>query len=135
VTGVQTCALPILGGSVGAQAVAVVVSAIAARELTPANTRRAIAREAGAAVIIGLIFAVLLAGVAAVWYGGTRLPLVIGVALTLTIIWGGVIGILAPLALRRLGADPAVASSVFVTATTDMVGFFLFLGLATAVLL
>jgi len=55
--------------------------------------------------------------------------------LALTILWGGVIGILAPLALRRLGADPAVASTVFVTATTDMVGFFLFLGLATAVLL
>jgi len=124
-----------LGGSVGAQAVAVVVSAIAARELTPANTRRAIAREAGAAVIIGLIFAALLAGVTAFWYGGTQLPLVIGVALALTILWGGVIGILAPLALRRLGADPAVASTVFVTATTDMVGFFLFLGLATAVLL
>lgn len=124
-----------LGGSAGTQAVAVVVSAIAARDLTPANTRRAVAREAGAAAVTGLIFAVLLAVVAGVWYGPSKLPLVIGVAMALTILWGGLIGILAPLTLRRLGADPAVASSVFVTATTDMIGFFLFLGLATAILL
>lgn len=124
-----------LGGSAGTQTLAVVIRAIAARELTSANTRRTILREAAAATMNGLIFAALLALVAGVWFRDPGLAGVIAFAMTLTFIWGGLMGILVPLTLRRLGADPAVASSVFVTATTDMVGFFLFLGLASMLLL
>jgi magnesium transporter len=124
-----------LGGNAGAQTLTIIVRAMTTRELTVANTPRTIAREAASAVIIGAIFAVLLAGVAFVWFRDPLLAAVIAIALVGTIAWGGLMGVLVPLMLKRFGADPAVASSAFVTATTDMVGFFLFLGLATLVLL
>lgn len=123
-----------LGGSAGGQALAVVISRLAGRELTDVSARRAVASEAAIGLLNGALFAALLAAVAFFWFQDLRIAAVIAVALALTIMWGGLMGILAPLALRRLGADPAVASSVFVMATSDMVGFFLFLGLATAVL-
>ncbi len=123
-----------LGGSVGTQALAVSVRSLASRDLTAANTGRAIAREAVAALLNGLIFAALLGAIAALWFSNPALGGVIAAALGLTFLWGGVTGIVVPLTLQRLGADPAVASSVFVTASTDMVGFFLFLGFAAAVL-
>jgi magnesium transporter len=124
-----------LGGSAGAQTVAVIVSSIASRDLTSANTRRVILREAGSAALIGLVFAVLLGVIAVVWFQMAALGLVIAIAMALTMLWGGLSGVLVPLTLRKLGADPVVASSVFVTATTDMVGFFIFLGLASWILL
>jgi magnesium transporter len=124
-----------LGGNAGAQTLTIIVRAMTARELTGANTPRTIAREAASAAMIGVILAVLLAVVAFVWFRQPMLAVVIAIALTGTIVWGGLMGVLVPLGLKRLGADPAVASSAFVTATTDMVGFFLFLGLATVVLL
>ena len=60
---------------------------------------------------------------------------VVGMTMTIIFSWAGLIGILAPLSLKRLGADPAVASSVFVLTSIDMMAFFVFLGLATLILL
>jgi magnesium transporter len=124
-----------LGGNAGAQTLTIIVRAMTTRELTEANTPRTIAREAATAAVIGVSFAILLALITFLWFRDPLISAVILVALAGAIVWGGLTGVLVPLALKRLGADPAVASSVFVTATTDMVGFFLFLGLATLVLL
>jgi magnesium transporter len=81
----------------------------------------------------------LIAGVAALivllWFQDYRLSLLILVAMAATFMWAGLVGILAPLTLKRLGQDPAVASSVFVLTTIDLMGFFVFLGLASATLL
>lgn len=123
-----------LGGNAGGQALAVAVRAIAARELTEANAARIVVREALTALANGLLIGVLLALAAWVWFGAT-IGLVIGIAMLGNFIFAGLAGITIPLALRKFGADPAVASSVFVTTVTDVVGFFLFLGLATVVLL
>lgn len=123
-----------LGGNAGGQALAVAVRAIAARELTEANAWRCIGREALTALANGLVIAVLLALAAWAWFDA-KIGMVIGVAMLANFLCAGLAGILIPLALRRLGADPAVASSVFVTTLTDVVGFFLFLGLASLVLL
>ncbi len=124
-----------LGGNAGTQALAVAVRAIAARELTPANALRHVGREAGAAVLNGLLIATLLSVVAGLWFQNPLIALAIFLAVMINLACAGLAGILAPLTLKRFGADPAVASSVFVTFVTDCVGFVAFLGIATALLL
>lgn len=124
-----------MGGNAGTQALTVAVRALSERDLTPQNAWRAIRREAVAALMIGLVFAVALAGIAFVWFGDTQLAMVCFVAMIINHIFAGLAGISVPLGLKRFGADPAVASSVFVTTVTDVVGFFAFLGFAAAVML
>ena len=87
-------------------------------------------------MINGLIIAWSAALIALVWFhDDPKIAMVVGVSMTITFCWAGMIGILAPLTLRRFGADPAVASSVFVLTSIDMASFFVFLGLASLVLL
>lgn len=124
-----------MGGNVGNQAVAVAVRALAARELNDTNAWRYIAREAGTGAVQGVMFGLVLAGVAWFWFHSGGLALAVGLAVVINLAVGGVAGILVPLMLRRSGADPAVSSSVFVTFTTDALGFLAFLGLATLILL
>jgi magnesium transporter len=123
-----------LSGNAGSQALAVAVRAIAERDLEGPLVRRAIRREALTAIINGSIIAWSAALVVLVWFQIPAISLVIGFSMMLTFTWAGMIGILAPLTLRRLGADPAVASSVFVLTSIDMASFFVFLGLASVML-
>jgi magnesium transporter len=129
-----------MGGNVGAQTLAVAVRALASRELTDANAWRYIVREAATGASQGLMFGLVLAAVAYLWFqrsvaDPTGLALAVGLAVVINLAMGGIVGIVVPLVLRRLGADPAVSSSVFVTFTTDALGFLAFLGLATVILL
>lgn len=124
-----------MGGNAGTQALAVAVRAIAARDLTESNAGRYVAREVLTAVSNGLIFAVVLAAVVLLWFQNVLLAVAIALAVVITFACAGLAGILVPLTLRRLGADPAVSSSVFVTFVTDVIGFLAFLGLATVILL
>jgi magnesium transporter len=91
---------------------------------------RLIVREMSAGFLNGIIFAILIGAITAVRFANLELGIVIGLAMIVNMIAAGTAGILIPLALNRLKVDPAVASSVFVTAITDVVGFFAFLGLA-----
>jgi magnesium transporter len=124
-----------MGGNAGTQALAVAVRAIASRDLTMSNSMRVVWRELAAGVVNGLIFAVVMGIVAALWFNDAALGWVIAVSMVITLAAAGLAGIVVPLGLRRMGADPAVASSVFVTTVTDVVGFFVFLGLGAMVLL
>lgn len=124
-----------LGGNAGSQGLAVAVRAIAERELEGGAARRAVLREVLTGLVNGLAFAVGVGLIAFVWFQDINLALVIAAAMVATFIWAGLSGILVPLSLKRLGADPAVASSVFVLTMTDIIAFFSFLGLATLVLL
>lgn len=124
-----------MGGNAGTQALAVAVRALSERDLTSQTAWRAVRREALAALIIGLIFAVVMAGIAYIWFGDSTLALVAFIAMIINHFFAGLAGILVPLGLKRFGADPAVASSVFVTTVTDIIGFFAFLGLAVILLL
>ena len=119
-----------MGGNAGTQALTVAVRQLSERGLTSKTAWRSVRREAGAAVVIGLFFAVAMAGIAWVWFGRGDLAGVVFVAMVVNHLFAGVAGIAVPLGLKRVGADPAVASSVFVTTVTDVVGFFAFLGLA-----
>ena len=124
-----------MGGNAGTQALAVAVRAIASRDLTESNAPRYVLREAMTAMSNGVIFALVLAVVVAIWFEMPLLSLAIAVAILINFACAGLAGILVPLTLRRFGADPAVSSSVFVTFVTDVVGFLAFLGLATLIVL
>ena len=124
-----------MGGNAGTQTLAVVVRALTERDLTAANAAHAVRREAMAALLNGLIFAVLMALVAFLWFSDMKLAGVVFAAMLINHICAGLAGILIPLGLNKAGADPAVASSVFVTTVTDVIGFFAFLGIAAAFLL
>lgn len=124
-----------LGGNAGSQALAVTVRAIAEREMEGAAARRAVAREFFTGLVNGVLFAFGVGVIAWVWFQDVALSGVIAAAIFLTFVWGGLAGVLVPLSLKRLRADPAVASSVFVLTLTDILAFLSFLGLASLVLL
>ena len=121
-----------VGGNAGTQTLAVTVRAIATNQLTDSNRWRAVARELRVAILNGLTIAVLIGLAVAAVLGSPTLGAVIAAAMLTNIIVAGMAGVLIPLTLERAGADPAVASSVFVTMVTDSMGFLVFLGLATA---
>jgi len=100
------------------------------RELDGGRLRRLIRREMVVGVVNGVIFAVLIGIVTAFRYGDVQLGIVIGLAMVINMIVAGTFGILIPLTLDKLKADPAIASAVFVTTITDVIGFFAFLGIA-----
>ena len=124
-----------MGGNAGTQALTVAVRNLTEKDLTSQTAWRAIRREAVAAAIIGLIFAVAMAIIAFVWFRSEELAFVAFIAMIINHVLAGLAGILVPLGLKKFGADPAVASSVFVTTVTDIVGFFAFLGFAVLILL
>jgi len=124
-----------MGGNAGTQTMTVAVRALATRDLTARNALRVVGRELSVGALNGLLFGVLMAGVAALWFGVPMLAAVIGLAMLLTQIAAALGGIVIPMVLQRVGIDPALASGPFVTTITDVVGFFAFLGLASMVLL
>ncbi len=120
-----------MGGNAASQTMTVTVRALATRDLDIYNAWRIIRREMGVGFINGIIFAVLIGIVAATWFSDPYLGCIIASAMVINMFVAAVAGILIPLLLDRYGVDPAVASAVFVTAVTDVVGFFAFLGLAS----
>jgi len=119
-----------MGGNAGAQTMTVTVRAIAMRELEGTRLIRLIRREVIVGFINGVIFAILIGIVTWLRYGNPSLGMVIALAMITNLVVAGTAGILIPLTLHRLKADPAIASAVFVTTITDVVGFFAFLGIA-----
>ncbi len=119
-----------MGGNAGTQTMTVTVRALATRDLDPSRVRRLVTREITGGLLNGCIFAVLIGGVTWLRYMNPGLGIVIGLAMIVNMLAAGSAGILVPLALDRLKVDPAIASSVFVTTITDVIGFFAFLGLA-----
>jgi len=120
-----------MGGNAGTQTMTVTVRALAMNELNPANIVRVALRETAVGLINGFAFAALLALLAYYWFGMSLLGAVIAIAMVVNLLAAALAGIFIPLGLHRMGFDPAVASTVFVTTVTDVVGFFSFLGLAT----
>ncbi|MGB1026635.1 MAG: magnesium transporter, partial [Rhodospirillaceae bacterium] len=119
-----------MGGNAGTQTLTVAVRSLATKELSPANAWRILGKEILVGLANGLTFAVLVGIVAYVWFGEPKIGFVIAVAMVINHLFAGLFGIAIPLTLDRLKIDPAIASSVFLTTVTDVVGFFAFLGLA-----
>ena len=121
-----------VGGNAGTQTLAVTVRALAMNQLTDSNSWRAIWREMKIALLNGATIALLAGTATAIWFANPQLGAVIAAAMVVNIFVAGVAGVAIPLLLDRLDQDPAVASSIFVTMTTDSMGFLAFLGLAVA---
>ena len=124
-----------MGGNAGTQSLTVAVRSIATKDLTGANVWRVIRREVLVGLVNGAIFAVVMGIVGWVWFGSPMLGVVIAIAMVINMVVAGLAGTAIPVALERMGVDPALASGAFVTTVTDVVGFFAFLGLAAVMLL
>ena len=123
-----------MGGNAGTQTLTVAVRALATKELSATNAIRIVWREVLVGGFNGILFAVLMGIVAGIWFEAASIAVVVACAMIVNLIAAGLAGILVPLTLERMGADPAISSAVFVTTVTDVCGFFVFLGLATWVL-
>ena len=124
-----------MGGNAGTQTLTITVRALATQELLPVNAVRLIYRELGVGFVNGFIFAVITGLVGGFWFDDALLGLVLAVAMIVNLVVAAMAGILIPISLDRLKIDPALASSVFVTTVTDIIGFLAFLGFATLFLL
>ncbi len=124
-----------MGGNAGTQTLAVAVRALAMKDLTEANAASFIGKELLVGVANGVLFAVFAGLVAWFWFGSPQIGGIIAAAMVVNMVVAGLSGTLIPLGLVRVGVDPALASSVFLTTVTDVVGFLSFLGLAAAFLL
>jgi magnesium transporter len=119
------------GGNAATQTMTVAVRALATRELGSNNALRVVMREGLVGLVNGLAFAIITGIAAVAWFKIPALGVVIGLAIVCNLVAGALGGILIPMVLERVRADPAVASGTFVTTITDVVGFFSFLGIAT----
>ena len=124
-----------MGGNAGTQTVTVAVRAIAMREFGQTKVLDFARKELLVGLLNGLLFAVVAAVFCLIWFGNINVALVLGAAMIVNLVVAALSGTVIPLTLVRMGVDPAVASSVFLTTVTDVIGFFVFLGLAALFLL
>lgn len=120
-----------MGGNAGMQVVTVMVRALATKELGPGNMSRIVGKELLVGGINGVVFAAVMGSIAMLWFNNLDLGLVLSAAMIFNMVWAGMAGTLIPLTLSKVGIDPALAAGPFLTTTTDVLGFFAFLGLAT----
>ena len=118
-----------MGGNAGMQTLAVTIRAIATKELSSGNFNKIVGKEFLIGILNGIIFAIITAIIVQFWFKEFKLSLLIGISMVLNMIVAGLFGILVPVSLKKVNIDPALASSVFVTTITDVIGFLSFLGL------
>ena len=124
-----------IGGNSGNQTITMIVRALALDQVGLGSARRLLRKELGVALIHGLIWGSVIGVVAAVLYRNPALGAVMTLAMTLNLVLAALMGVLIPMTLLKLGRDPAMGSSVLITALTDSGGFFIFLGLASLFLM
>jgi len=119
-----------MGGNAGMQTLAVTVRTLATNDLTKNNFSQNILKEFNIGILNGIIFALISAFVVQIWFHDSLLSLIISMSMIVTMIVAGLFGILVPITLKKMDIDPAIASSVFVTTITDVIGFVSFLGVS-----
>ncbi len=120
-----------MGGNAGMQTLAVTIRAIATKELSSSNFNRVVGKEFLIGILNGIIFAIITAVIVQLWFQENKLSLLIAISMILNMIVAGLFGILVPVSLKKINIDPALASSVFVTTITDVIGFLSFLGIGS----
>ena len=124
-----------MGGNAGMQTLAVTIRAIATKELSSSNINKIITKEFFIGVLNGIIFAIITGVIVLLWFKQFDLSIIIAASMVLNMIVAGLFGILIPVTLKKMNIDPALASSVFVTTVTDVIGFLSFLGIGSLVFL
>ena len=117
-----------MGGNAGMQTLAVTVRTLATNDLTKNNFNQNILKEFNIGILNGFIFAIISSFIVQLWFQDFQLSLIISISMILTMVVAGLFGILVPVTLKKMNIDPAIASSVFVTTITDVIGFVSFLG-------
>ena len=117
-----------MGGNAGMQTLAITIRTLATNDLTRNNLSQNIIKEFSIGILNGVIFAIISAFVVQLWFNDIQLSIIISISMILNMIVAGLFGILVPVSLKRINIDPAIASSVFVTTITDVIGFVSFLG-------
>jgi|TARA_B110000211_G_scaffold233416_1_gene299596 magnesium transporter len=120
-----------MGGNAGMQTLAVTIRAIATKELSSSNFNKVVTKEFFIGILNGIIFAIITGIIVQLWFREINLSILIAISMILNMIVAGLFGILVPVSLKKLNIDPALASSVFVTTITDVIGFLSFLGIGT----
>ena len=120
-----------MGGNAGMQTLAVTIRAIAKKELSSGNFFTVVTKEFIIGVLNGIIFAIITGVIVQFWFKEVNLSILIAVSMILNMIVAGLFGILVPVSLKKFNIDPAIASSVFVTTITDVIGFLSFLGIGS----
>jgi magnesium transporter len=124
-----------MGGIAGSQTLTLVIRGMALGQLSSKNYRILVIKELAVSFINGLLWAFVLAIIAGFWFSSATLAVVIGIAIVINLLIAAFAGVIIPITLDKVGADPALAGGVFLTTITDVVGFFAFLGLATLMLI
>jgi len=119
-----------MGGNAGMQTLAVTVRTLATNDLTKNNFSQNILKEFNIGILNGIIFAIISVFVVQIWFQDSLLSIIISMSMIITMIVAGLFGILVPITLKKMEIDPAIASSVFVTTITDVIGFVSFLGVS-----
>ena len=120
-----------MGGIAGSQTLTLVIRGMALGQIGKSNSHRLLLKEMWIGVWNGIIWAIVVAGVAGLWFQSAQLGFIIAAAIVINLIVAAISGATIPLLLKRYGADPALSGSVVLTTVTDIVGFLAFLGLAT----
>ena len=120
-----------MGGNAGMQTLAVTIRALATKELSSGNFGKIVTKEFFIGILNGIIFAIITGAIVQLWFKEFNLSILIAIAMILNMIVAGLFGILVPVSLKKFNIDPALASSVFVTTITDVIGFLSFLGLGS----
>jgi len=120
-----------MGGNAGMQTLAITIRALATKELSSGNLGKIVSKEFFIGILNGIIFAIITGTIVQIWFKEINLSFLIAVSMVLNMIVAGLFGILVPVALKKINIDPAIASSVFVTTITDVIGFLSFLGLGS----
>jgi len=124
-----------MGGIAGSQTLTLVIRGLALQQISTGNTMRLFVKEASVGLVNGAMWSVVVATVAGLWFHDIHLGLLLGSAMMINLVCAALAGVAIPVALDKLGIDPALAGGVLLTTVTDVVGFMAFLGLATLFLL
>ncbi|WP_232849965.1 magnesium transporter [Bowmanella yangjiangensis] len=127
--------VPSMGGVAGNQTLTLVIRGMALGHVSPRNSRWLVSKELAIGALNGVIWAVLIAGVVAIWKQDLMLGAIIAFAMMVNMLAAGLAGATLPLLMKRLKIDPALAGSVILTTITDVVGIFAFLGTATLLMM
>ena len=117
-----------MGGNAGMQTLAVTIRTLATNDLTKNNFNQNIFKEFNIGILNGIIFAIISSFIVQIWFQDYQLSLIISISMVLTMVVAGLFGIVVPVTLKKMNIDPAIASGVFVTTITDVIGFVSFLG-------
>jgi magnesium transporter len=124
-----------MGGIAGTQTLTLMIRGMATGQVSASNSMAILRKELAVGILNGIVFSVIVAAIAYLWYGNPGLGFVMAIAIIINLVAGALAGALIPVMLKRMSIDPALAGGVVLTTVTDVIGIFAFIGLASYLLL